>query len=129
MSAPFQSLALLVAVLAVGCRSHPEPARQLASDADIRAKILGTWAASTFEGLSGPFSFTFDADGSVSLVRLGVATNQTNWRAGRGWVVIAPQQTLPSSSLDHWAIWHVDDHELVFRRGWSTAGSPEKFTR
>ena len=130
MNAYLHLLASMLLVLAIGCHSaSPEPPRRLASDSDIRAKIVGTWTADSFEGLPGPFSFTFNTDGSALLIREGMATNQTAWRVEDGWVVIASHGTLPSSSLNHWAIWHVDDHELVFRRGFSTAGAPGRITK
>jgi hypothetical protein len=125
-----QAFAALLLVLMIGCRSaHHEPSRRLAKDSDIQAKIVGTWTAEIFEGLPGRFSLTFDANNSVRLVRANVSTNETMWRVEQGSVVIAPIDGLTSSSLDHWAIWRVDDHELVFRRGFSLAGPPERFTR
>lgn len=130
MNALLHSLAGSLLLLAAACHSsHLEPARRLASDDDIRAKILGTWTADTFEGVPGPFSLTFDADGAVRLIHQSISTNETAWRAKDGWLVIAPHGSLSSSSLDHWAIWQLDDHELVFRRGFSTAGAPERFTK
>src|SRR5882672_4829467 len=129
MSTLPRSFVLFLIVFTVGCQSPSESPRQLASDVDIDSNIVGTWKASSFEGLPGAIAVTFAADGSVRFVRGSIPADQATWHAERGWVVITKSQALSSSSLDHWAIWHISDHELVFRRGFSTAGPPETFTR
>jgi hypothetical protein len=106
-----------------------EPER--VSESAIRQKIPGTWSAKKFEGGTNSLTLTFGADGAVEVRRPDSTVGRAAWRTGNdGWVIVTPEKNaLSSNSLDFWEIWHLDDHELAFRRGWSTAGPPERFTR
>jgi hypothetical protein len=114
---------LLVFWVVVGCRHNSQPPRPLASDGDILAKIIGKWTSSTFRGVPGPYSFSFETDGSVQLVRPGLSTNEFVWRVENGFVLISENRdALPLNSDFYWPISSIDDHNLVFATGFGVAG-------
>ena len=120
---------LSAALFAAGCQTQPKTTHGLANESDIRLKIVGTWSAETFEG-TGKLTLTFGADGSIQAQRPGSQATHAAWRSDGSWLLVTSKKDeLVSTSLDYWSVWHIDDHELVFRRGFSTAGPPERFTR
>jgi hypothetical protein len=102
--------------------------QQRPTDEAVRDGIVGKWTSKRFLGMTGPFSFTFEMDGTAELMRDGVATNRTAWRVEDGWVYIAPNGELPPNSDLYWNVLSIDEHNLEFATGFSTAGT-ERFTR
>jgi hypothetical protein len=144
MSSVLQKLTFFLAVLSLpgaGCRhaqstasqsAHREPKERPTiplSAAEIRQKIAGTWQAEETHWRC-PVTLSFGADGSFELTQPGRDPWRSTWRADRGFVIIMQGSSLPSDSLDYWAIWRVNDHELLFQIGmWSTAEPPERFRK
>ena len=113
----------------LGGGSYPRLTHELANESNIRNKIVGKWSAENFEGV-GMLTVDFYLDGLVRIHRPGSPDRHAAWRADGSWLVVTDEKdTMPSNSLGYWCVWHIDDHELVFRRGFSTAGPPERFTR
>ena len=112
-----------------GCQTR---LHDFVSEAEIRQWIVGTWLAENFED-GGPLTLTFCMDGSVEVQRAGLPAWHGAWRIDERCegclIVTSKKDELLSNSLDFWDVWHIDDHELVYRRGFSTAGPPERLTR
>jgi hypothetical protein len=128
-------LVVVLALLATGCETAtesrtPEQVRRPVNESDIRQNILGTWSAERREGDSGLESMRFTPDGVVEFQRHGLPVGQLAWRIEGGVLVVTPEKdALVSNSLQWWIVWRIDDHELVFRRGISTAGPPERYVK
>ena len=112
----------------VGCQTKPKITHEGASEGDIRENIVGTWSGDNYSGEH--LTLHFDADGAVLIQRAGAPDVHAFWRTDRSWLVVTPERDKPPTSSDgYWAVWHVDAHELSFRRGFSTGGPPYRFTR
>lgn len=118
-----------MALLNVGCQTQPEVEHELAAASDIRAKIVGAWSKDTPQR-SSLTTVSFNADGTVLSQRAGRADVHLNWRVDNSCLIVTLEKNgFPPTSDGYWTVWHIDDHELLFRPGFSTAGPPERFTR
>jgi len=121
----FVLLAILLGM--VGCQTEPKISHELASESDIREKIVGTWTGQNYRGEH--LKLHFDAEGAVLIQRTGTPDIHAFWRMDRSWLVVSPKGEQSMTSDDFWGVWHIDDHELIFQTGFSTGGQPERFTR
>jgi hypothetical protein len=134
-------LRLAALLLAGGCCGHVQtpnnhhvqrwqgnPPRVPLTEAEIRQKIVGTWKAEDTPW-GGAETISFGADGSFESMQPGRRPWCSTWQVQGGFVVIMQGKSLPSNGEAYWGIWHIDDQDLVFRPGFSTAGPPEWYRR
>jgi hypothetical protein len=123
---------LIIALLAAGCRHVPSSNstshRILASDADIRANVVGTWKSEQPQW-GGEAALAFRSDGSFEWTRKGSPPRQGTWQQYHGWLVLKDNDSTISPGVLQLAVWHIDAHEFLFDVGLSTAGPPDRFTR
>jgi hypothetical protein len=112
---------------AVGCHTEPKVTHKLASESDIREKILGTWTGDYYDG--SRLTLHFDAAGEVSIQRAGRPDVRALWRSSGSVLVVMPDKNkTPSIGDDHWVVLHIDGQELSFCQGFTT-GPPLRLTR
>lgn len=126
-------LAILAAsLLAAGCR-HGAPSKPIphphASEAEIRAKIVGTWRLVQPSSASPPVTVRFSSDGSYecSVTRAGFPRPRARWVASEGFVRLF-DTTDTNSALGIqgwlWHVWRVGDQELEVLIGDISAAGP-----
>jgi len=113
----------------IGCQNPSALPAQAISTSQIQSQIVGTWSAKKFEGVSGDVSAVFRANGTATLERTGVVTQNANWRAQPGCIVLTQNSGMPASSLDRWNIIELDQNKLVFRRGGNSSDKKVTLTR
>lgn len=115
-------------VCLVGCQTKPTITHAQAKENDIHEKLVGSWTGNNYSGEH--LTLHFGSDGTVLIQRTSAPDVHSFWRTDRAWLVVTSgRDALITSSDDYWSVWHIDDHELVFRRSFSTGGPPLRFIR
>src|SRR5689334_21853713 len=125
--------ALVLTLLGTGCRSvgNASSRHSLASEAEIRAKIVGTWRLVEPTNRA-PVTITFRSDGDYECTSIapGLSLQHATWQARGSFVQLIKTNYSRTPEYYYWSVWRVDDHELVmFTGGFSAAGPPDRFTR